>query len=328
MGTRDISRRTASKKGYSLSSTYGKRTSPAPKTVSVSASSFGISGAGSNTSLLKKFGSPEAKSATASSVTKLTATQQARYNSIPKTALQEGAQINSNSPTSNVQGLITGNIITGDRYNFLAPNPSPTVSGVTNIAQAKRQTQKTILQEEEQKKKSFLDKFSGFVNKIADVGYLQDSRLFGGFLPGGPTPKYVSSLRKLKETEAINNAITADAQERIQKASMDAQAEKAIAEQENISDLYDTSLLEKFGIGRSAEEKRIQELIAQNAYYNQQAQEAQSLAEAFQRSEQASANPLFQGAVAAAPTATKNDTIKNIAIAGAVGLGLLFLLKK
>lgn len=287
--------------------------------VSVSSSSFGVSGAGSNAALLQKYGSPEAKTATASNVTPLTKEQAARSASIPRTATNEINQLNSSSPTPNV----VGNVILGSRYDFGQNSPASTSSFINNLVS----TSNVERQVKEEEKQSFIDRYLDRVRNI-------DAEFAFGFLPGGKTPSQVRAERtiqqaplKIEAIEAKTRVQEAEARERIEKAAIDAQAERQIAEQENLSDLFDTSFLEKFGIGRSAEEKRIQELIAQEAFFNQQTGQAQSVAEAFQRSRAATSTPEFQAASSAAGSLTENNTGRNLAIAAAVGIGLIFLLK-
>lgn len=302
----------------------GKRKVSSRKTISVSRSSFGVSGAGSNAALLKKYGSPEAINATARNVTPLTRTQSARSASIPRTALTEANTLNANSPTTSIEPR--GNIILGSRFDF-GQRRTPTTVGIKSLTQ-KKNVERRVQQEQKQ---GFLSKLSSFANEYADTRNTFDSRIFGGYLLGGPTPKLVRANRTLQQTTALRAANEASATERIEKAMIDAETERSLAEQSGIADLYGTSFLERLGIGRSAEEKRIQELLKGQSFNTTQALEAQRFADSFNAANAATGSADFVAAQLAQQQ--RKNTERNgisayttpLAIGGALLIGFLLL---
>ncbi|MBR9702435.1 hypothetical protein GOV10_00220, partial [Candidatus Woesearchaeota archaeon] len=264
MGTRTPTGKTRT--GKVVSRTPSKSSSSGSR-VTVSASSFGIAGAGSNAALLEKYGSPEAKSATSSNVTPLTSVQAARGEAINQTVRQEVLKKNE-----------VGNVITGNAFGFF----SPTIANVQRISTTQATNNAERQQEQEARERtSFLDRIkSGVANLVSTREAIDDA--YFGFGWGGSSPWDIHKRNRAeqiqknaeaaqKKSEAEIQAAEADAQSRIEKAAIDAQAEKQILESANLSDIYDVSWLEKLGIGRSATEAEIQERMRAMAFYEAQA---------------------------------------------------------
>jgi hypothetical protein len=255
--------------------------------------------ASKNAALLKEFGSPEAKALNAKLPSKSSS------NNAPTKAKQEAETLNQASPTESIQQETRGNVIlgSGGYFNFGQPTIDTRIQNLVTGSPTGFVKNKV----ENEVKQS-----PSITNTLADL-FVAPLKL------GGDIATKTSNIFK-----DVSNQVN---QDRVEKAAVSADAERQIAESSATKDLFDTTFLERFGIGRSAEERRIQELIAQEAFLNQQANQANLVSEAFRTSQQATSSPDFQNAGVPIGTQGQTSNFTSMLVVGGLILAGVVLLK-